>query len=368
MEMRWTKCLWVAGVLLIAAAVLFTSGCGDSRHVFFVALDDTSSLDNVNVFRLDRSTGELTQVAGSPFETGLDSGAAAVVHPVNGRWVFVADWTGNVQSLVLDSSGTPTVASTENTGYDDFGWVNGLAVTPDGKYLYTTTDTADIVEWSIDQTTGALTRIGTYTTPLLCTDAVAASGGFLYITSWCDDYNIQVATIANDGTLSDLETVAVPDTGSYLWTVAVDKTGQFLYVGDESATLTRYTVANDGTLTYQGQTVRNAGDGDMDSISFSADNMYLYTTTDRTGTAVFAVDQGTGDLTEIADSPFGTEDSYGMVLVDPSDKFVYVSDDGSDIVGYKRDMVTGALSPLSGALPTTFTTKYEESFGFAITY
>jgi 6-phosphogluconolactonase len=336
---------------------------------FLVALDDTNSADNVSVFSVNASTGELTEVSGSPFTTGLSYGAGAVVHPTHGNWVFAADWDGNVQALVLGTNGTPTVASTESSGYGDFGWVNGgMAVTADGKYLYTTTDDSDIVAWSIDQNTGALTKIGTYTTPSMnCTYGVAVSGNFLYINDDCS-YTVQVATIGSDGLLSDLQTVDVPNTDSYLWTLAVDKSGKFLYVGDESATLTRYSIGSDGKLTFLGQTTRNGGDGDMDSISFSADNKFLYTTTDRSGTAVFSIDQSTGNLAEIAGSPFGTEDSYGAVVVDPSSKFVYVSDDGSDIVAYKRNQTDGTLSPLSGTSPTTYSTKYGSSYGFAVTW
>lgn len=369
---RVALCLGMACLVILTALLI---ACGDDSsstplHApkFLVALDDTSSADNVNIFKVDTTTGVLTAVTNSPFTTGLIDGAAAVVHPKHGNWVFAADWNGNVQSLVLGADGTPTVASTANSGYSNFGWVNGLAVSADGKYLYSVTDGTDVVAWSIDQSTGALTKIGAYTTPTLtCTYAVATAGSYVYIVDDCS-FTVQVAKIGSDGSLSDVQTVAVPPTAYYLWTLAVDKTGKFLYVGDESATLSRFTISSDGKLNYKGQTVRNSADGDMDSISFSADNKFLYTTTDRTGTAVFSIDQSTGDLTEITASPFGTEDSYGSVVVDPSSKFVYVSDDSSQIVAYKRNQKDGTLSPLTGATPTTYTTKYTSSYGFAVSW
>ncbi len=366
--------------LTLVALTAMLMACGDDAksvtvHApkFMVGLDDTSSVDNLNVFSVNTSTGELTAVTGSPFTTGMAYGAAAVVHPTHGNWIFAADWNGNVQSLVLGTSGTPAVASTASSGYGSFGWVQGLAVTADGKYLYTTTDGTDVVAWSIDQSTGALTKAAPYATPLHRTYGAVASGGFLYVSD--DDSSnrqVHVAGIGSNGELTSVQTVTVPVptgvTGYELWGVAVDKTGKFLFVGDENATITTYGIGSDGKLTMVGQTVQNNGDGDMDSISLSADNKFLYTTTDRTGTAVFSFNQSTGALTQIAGSPFGTEDSYGLVLVDPSSKFVYVSNGCSDIIAYKRSLTDGSLSPLSGTTPTTYSTKYTNTCGFAVSW
>ena len=368
------------GMMLSLVLTAILLGCGDdskstTTHTpkFLVALDDTASADNVNVFTVNPSTGDLTPVTGSPFTTGLSDGAAAVVHPKHGNWIFAADWTGNVQTLVLGSDGTPT-ASSAPSGYSSFGWVNGLAVSADGKYLYTSTDGTDIVVWSIDQSTGGLTKAGTYTTPLTETYGVAVSAGFIYASDTnSSNRQVHVASIGTTGALTSVQTVTVPVpmgiNGYELWTVAVDKTGKFLFVGDENATITTYSIGSDGKLTFVGQAVQNGGDGDMDSISISADNKFLYTTTDRTGSAVFSIDQSTGNLTLVTGSPFGTEDSYGSVVVDPSSKFVYISNACSDIVAYQRKATDGTLSPLdASSSPTTYATKYGASCGFAVSW
>lgn len=383
--MNKKKCKIVAAFFGLLAAValvgcgnlsdgtLFPGGGGIVLHTpkFMVALDDTGTANNVNVFTVDPTTGQLTAVAGSPFATGLSDGSGAVVHPTHGNWVFAADWSGNVQALVIGSNGTPTPASTAASGYTDFGWTDaGLAVTTDGKFLITTTDGSDVVVWSIDQTTAALTKVGPYTTPLLATYGVTTFGSYVFITdNDSSNRQVHVASIGANGQLTSVDTVTVPVpngiTGFELWTSAVDKNGKFLYVGDENRTLTVYSIGANGHLALVDQTTVNGGDGDMDTISFTADNKFLVTTTDRTGTDVFSVDQTTGKLTEISGAPFGTEDSYGSVVVDPSSKFVYVSDDCSDIVAYKIDGTTGALSPIAGS---PFTTANGCSYGFAVTW
>jgi len=386
MKMKRTPML-ALGLLILVGVVLLGCG-GDLQSIlglggfgllhtpkFLIALDDTSSPDNVNVFSVDPTTGVLTAVSGSPFTTGLSDGSGAVTHPFHGDWVFVADWSGNVQALKIGSDGTPTVISTDNTGYNDFGWVSaGLAVSPDGKYLYTTTNGSDVVVWTIDQTTGALTQVGPYTTPLNQTYGVVVAGGFVYITD-TDSSNrrVHVASIGTNGQLTSVQTVTVPVpsgiSGSKLWTSQVDKTGRFLFVGDENRTITTYTIGSDGKLTLASAVTRTGpsglGDGDIDTMSVTPDNKFMVATTDRVGTDVFSINQSTGALTAIGAAPFGTEDSYGTVLVDPSGKFVYVSDDFSDIVSYKIDPTTGALTPIAGS---PFPTGNDAAGGFAVSW
>lgn len=368
----------ILGCGVITDGILFPGGGGVILHTpkFLVALDDTSTASNVNVFSVDPSTGALTAVSGSPFTTGLSDGSGAVVHPTHGNWVFAADWSGNVQALVIGSDGKPTVASSAASGFTDFGWTDGgLAVTTDGRFLITTTDGADVVVWSIDQTTGALTKVGPYTTPLVETYGVCTTGSFAFITdtNGSSHRQVHVASIGASGGLTSVETDTVPVpsgiTGYELWTCAVDKTGRFVYVGDENRTITVYSIGGNGHLTMVDQTTRTGpsglGDGDMDTISFTPDNKFLVTTTDRVGTDVFAVDQTTGKLTAVTGAPFGTEDSFGSVVVDPSSKFAYVSDDCSDIVAYKINGTSGALTPVSGS---PFSTANGCSYGFAVTW
>ena len=362
----FTCLLAVAVIVGCAGGSLFPGG-GSTLHdpKFLVAMDDNfPSLANLHVFTVNPTTGAITEVSGSPFTTGLVDGygAGVIVHPSHGNWVYVGDNDGNVQALTIGANGTPT--STSFATSPGLGWVNGgLAITQDGKFLYTTTDGTDVVVWSIDQNTGALTKMGTYTTPTeTCTYGVATFGNFVYINDNCS-YTVQVASRGANGMLSDVQTVAVPNTGSSLWTVRIDKTGKFLYVGDESETFTRYTIGSDGKLTLAGTNTLTCCD--MDSFDFTADNKFLISTTDDTGTAVWSVNQSTGDLTQITGSPFGTEDSYGTVTVDPSSKFVYVSDDCSHIVAYNINASTGALTAVPGS---PFAAPGGCSYGFAVTW
>jgi 6-phosphogluconolactonase (cycloisomerase 2 family) len=371
MKSKWTMCLQFAAVLLIAGAVLFASGCGNGHRIFLIALDGDSSGENVNVFRMHKGTGELFD--NTVWDIGLDAPLAIVVHPLIRGLAFIADEAGNVMAVKFSGSGVPTVVSTEDTGYDDIGWINGLAVSEDGLYLYSTTYDTDVVVWEIHQSTGELSRIGTYTTPTLaCASGVAVRASVLYIVGGtCGDTDLEVATIGNDGLLTHLQTVTLPVTTFYYWgSIGIDPMARWLYVGDESASIAGYEFNMDGTLNFLGRVTRNAGSGDVSGMDFSADGMFLYTTTDREGTAAWAIDQETGEPTEIDGSPFTPSyAAFGTVKVDPTDKFVYASsfNDGYDIQAFERDSTTGALSPLGGSLnPTAFQTNFGEPYSFTL--
>jgi 6-phosphogluconolactonase len=84
---------------------------------------------------------------------------------------------------------------------------------------------------------------------------------------------------------------------------------------------------------------------------------FLYLTNQGLDTvSAFAIDATTGALTEVAGSPFGTlGDRPTCVMVDPSGKFAYVANEESDTVSaFSVDPTTGALTSLvpSPTFPT----------------
>jgi 6-phosphogluconolactonase (cycloisomerase 2 family) len=67
------------------------------------------------------------------------------------------------------------------------------------------------------------------------------------------------------------------------------------------------------------------------------------------GVSVYAISTATGALSAVAGSPFtaGTDPSF--VSVDPTDRFVYVVNEGSANVSEFTLDSTGALTPLAGS-------------------
>jgi 6-phosphogluconolactonase len=107
------------------------------------------------------STGNLTEVANSPFTAGVRGGGIAVspLGTSSGGFVYTAD---NTNSRVSAYSYDATGALTQITGspYLSGASPQGIAVDPTGKYLYVTNFADDTVSsFSINAATGALTPI-----------------------------------------------------------------------------------------------------------------------------------------------------------------------------------------------------------------
>lgn len=126
-------------------------------------------------FTIDQTTGALTLIPGSPFRNTLggdttNPGDGISIHP-NGRWLYmglvgirkIAGWTIDQTTGVLTGIEAP-ILNNDTTGYTDNGG-SASTVSADGLFLYGTafsTNSADakkIVVYSIDQTTGALSRV-----------------------------------------------------------------------------------------------------------------------------------------------------------------------------------------------------------------
>jgi 6-phosphogluconolactonase len=116
--------------------------------------------NNITVFAVDAVTGALTEIPGSPFASGL--GARSI--ELSGGFAFVANrFADNVSVFAVDATSgalTPISGSPFPAGDDP----RALALDPAGKYLYAVESsrdagTTDIIAYSIDASTGALTQI-----------------------------------------------------------------------------------------------------------------------------------------------------------------------------------------------------------------
>ena len=76
---------------------------------------------------------------------------------------------------------------------------------------------------------------------------------------------------------------------------------------------------------------------------------FLYVVGNAVGNVVFGftIDRAMGTLTPIIGSPFSAGKELTSVTVDPSEKFVYVTNFGdNNISGYTIDSATGALTTI----------------------
>jgi len=115
--------------------------------------------NSIAIFKVDRTSGALTPITGSPVTAVTDSTTAtltaAVFHP-NGKYLYVAnDDSSGIYAFAVDpASGALTAidGSPFPTGHSP----QSVAIEPAGKFLYVSNDTGTSV-YEIDSANGALT-------------------------------------------------------------------------------------------------------------------------------------------------------------------------------------------------------------------
>lgn len=221
--------------------------------------------DDVSAYFINRDNGYLTPVPGANFPVGGWSTEIAV-HPSN-HFVYVTteDYPGGGPpnqntitgfSVASDGAlvpvpGSPYGTSPANT-FD-----LGLAITPNGKYLYAGSDAGDINAYSIDQSTGALTALPgspyavppatcQYCIPLVYIQALAVdrSGKFLLVPDWDNGVIFVYGIDQSTGTLSQVAGSPFIDdepvcprsgycNGAGPTSISVDARNRFVYVLNE---------------------------------------------------------------------------------------------------------------------------------------
>jgi DNA-binding beta-propeller fold protein YncE len=151
----------------------------------FVAL--AGGQGGIQVYAVDRASGLLRDVPGSPFDLGqqitgmvLDAGGHVLWATRQG-----GDGSNGLDVLTVDSA-TGALAPMDGASVLTPAAPHAPVLRPDGRFLYIATfDPAAVVTYAVDATTGRVTLIGT---PLESPDAVSGlaldpSGSFLYLTT-----------------------------------------------------------------------------------------------------------------------------------------------------------------------------------------
>jgi 6-phosphogluconolactonase (cycloisomerase 2 family) len=171
------------------------------------------------------------------------------------------------------------------------------------------------------------------------------------------------------GGLTDASTLATPvvpvingpGAGFLPYQGIVDPTGQFLYVADLSdSNITAFSINTaNGSLTAIGSPITTGGTSPT-MVLTDRSGTYLYAIYNNGGLAGsiygFSINPGTGALTPLTPTPplpafpVSTGLSPFIGTIDPSNRFLYVSDNGDDTVaGFTIDSASGALIAMAGS-------------------
>jgi 6-phosphogluconolactonase len=268
------------------------------QYVVFVGNEDSN---DVSAFAVNNTTGALTAVPGSPFAAGTDPKAMALY---GSSALYVANaGSNNVSAYSIDegngalaplSPGPSTIATGKSP--TSVVVVSGASVI----YVANHGGSNDISAFSIDLTPVPGSPFPAGGNPLSL--AVGAQGKFLYTANpgatnpSISGFNIDQTT----GALSPLSGSPFPLPVSHY--MATDQTGAYLYV------------------------------------------------TSGTSILGYAIDATIGALTPLPGFPVAAGANAYSVSVDPTNQFLYVTNDGAaDIAGFRLDASTGALTPMSGS-------------------
>jgi 6-phosphogluconolactonase (cycloisomerase 2 family) len=304
----------------------------------YIKNDGGIGTGSLAAFSIDSSTGALSPLSGSPFPLGVSATGVAGLDPA-GRFLYVANQgtctvangcnpstlsTGSISAFSLDAAGVPTALSglpaVTPPPYQ-------LSVDPSGRFLYQASIDADeVISYSIDQTTAALTKLpaaGTSRTggePVFIGAFVAPGNStpytfspkFAYVPNVADN---SISMYSSDAATGKLSAVGTPFlSGVAPQAVAVSRHGDVAFVASAGAT----PMTTAGTV------------------------------------SAYAINSATGALSGISGSlPTGKGPS--SLAADRTGRFLYVANAyDATISGYAVDLISGALTVNGAPTPVSF--------------
>jgi 6-phosphogluconolactonase (cycloisomerase 2 family) len=258
---------------------------------------------------------------------------------------------------------------------------NGLAIDPSGRHLYVPNYASDTISVYSIAADGSLSPIAC--PPANCTPgdgplaiAIDPAGRYLYVTNDISQ-NVSAFAIAADGTLAPIpcNPVSKCAAGTAPKQPAIDPSGRHLYVVDDNAdSVLVFAIGPGGELSpLPYNPAANCATGDLPfAATVEPSGHYLYVANDFGGlngnsVSVFAI-AADGSLSPVACNPTtdcATGGNPQSLAADPSGRYVYVANSGSNDITPFRIGPTGALTHI-GCTPASNCATGNTPYGIAV--
>jgi 6-phosphogluconolactonase len=340
-----------------------SSNCPPTQAEFLYAYSYSGS---GNSALLGLSVNVSTGALGSPISRSGPAGSGGIV-ATSGKFLYVSDaQLDEIDAFSINASSgalTPITGSPFSVGSFPALAASGLAMDPQGKFLFVTETSGVVVGFHVNDSSGALTRVPgapvfSGSDPLGA--VVDRQGKFLYVAN-TGDSNGSLSAFAIDSGSGALTAVpgspfpTVPDGGPQF--LAVHSSGKFLYVslGGYSARknlVGAFTIEANGALTPVAGSPFVTGTYPL-GIAIDPAGKVLYTANNGDGTiSAFNINPNTGALAELSGSPFSAGKGGGGLArgpfdlsMEPTGKVLYSSDAVDPaMLSFAVDS-SGALSP-----------------------
>ena len=315
-----------------------SSGGGGTNPTGSPVYVTNSTVGSVSAYLLDPTSGALQKTSGSPVSTGASSPDSLAVD-ANKKFVLVANAaSASISSFTLNSSTaalTPVAGSPFPTGSS----VIRLVIHPNGKFVYALSSTpAQILGFSLDTATGALSPLSGFPVSLNTTGemglAISPNGSFLY-TSNPNTRLITSFSITSTGTLASLGTTLAPNSAPAFLTF--DAVGNFLFAINTAGGLagngsvSEFTVSATGTLAEQPGSPFTVG---ATPVNAAFANGVLYVVNQTSGSvSALALNTTTGALADIKGSPYAVGSRPVSVAPASRGNFLVVTSSASSTGG-----------------------------------
>jgi 6-phosphogluconolactonase (cycloisomerase 2 family) len=358
---------------LLTCFALLLASTAVAQNQFVYTNDNVSTginqnpINTVSAFQVG-STGRLTLIAGSPFRTG-GAGGGNSINPeeiavaVQGRSNFLYaanDGSGTISGFKID----PTSGFLERIPGSPFladgppGGDYSLTATPNGKYLYATSDSTTVIHIYEISSTGALSLVGTPVQTGATNDGlkVTANGKFLVVGENTLTA-VGVYSIGSNGALTAVAGSPFPASAPP-YDVEVN-CGNLVFVADSGSLVDVYSMQSSGSLTrVPGEPFSNGTTSTNGGLALSPNNQFLFVTDSFSNDVSSMAVASDGALSQVPGSPFATSSWTGGVAVTHSGTFVYSALFTVAQVDGRAVDSTGKLTPVPG---TPFSTGQSQT-------
>lgn len=353
--LRWYE------VCNIVACTWLLSSCGSSGDGADPAYAYVANAGTLSTYSINPSTGGLTASVGSPLVLPTSwpfGGISQITTDSSGQFLYLLDYSG-VYVYAIDRN-TGALTAVAGSPFEAGSTPTSLAFDASGSYLYVAGYSGPaapvntvISAYSVNSS-GALAPLAKYTVSSELSTVVAA-GNYLYVAGYYTN-SITVFSIGSTGELTQNVPGSPFATDTRPYSIVADPSGSVLYTANDGMpTATEATPGSISAFTIDSSTgALTPVPGNPQSIAvhgtISIDPMGRFLLVPEiSGMSVYTIDTTTGALSAVAGSPFSTGTDPSVVSVDPMDRFVYVVNEGSANVSEFTLESTGALTPLAGS-------------------
>jgi 6-phosphogluconolactonase (cycloisomerase 2 family) len=312
---------------------------------------------DINAYSINRSSGNLTQVPGSPF--AIDGVGHRIVVSPSAKFVYVTSTTstgggavgGHINAFSVQSNGS--LKPVPGSPFATQARIPALAIDPKGQYLYASDSSGNagaVAGFTIDQISGALTPIpgSPFIVPVGACDpgadfcqqvptdlGIEPQGKYLYGTLGQESALAAWAIDRSTGTLTNLPGSPYPEQspeGNFCpfnafgacpdsWTESIDPSGKFVFVADDQFIDISIFKLNPstGVATYAGASGNTQGGICVPyTVNVDPSGSFIYNlgiTKSGCGSGTnavigFSINQSSGQMTSVPGSPFANSNVH----------------------------------------------------------